>query len=155
REAARLAGGHIPRRGVRYRGPRPPRLRRVEDPEAGPDFAVRARLTQEVTLQPRVVTHSASIALAWMQEDRAALAHVPRPGRAAVTPRLPKELVSLAFPDTVLRHSSQDDAVGRLVGAVRIVRIDVYVVVAGDSVVRAEVEEGRAAEAGCELPVAP
>src|SRR5438132_549926 len=64
REAARLAGADVPLRLVSDRRPRPPRLRRVEDAEAGLHEAVGPRLAQQVALQPGAVADGDAVALA-------------------------------------------------------------------------------------------
>src|SRR5262249_4513706 len=66
-----------------------------------------------------------------------------------------EELVGRALGDFPLRHARQHHAVGRLVGALRVVRVDVHPTVAGAGVVLAEVEERRTAEAGGEFPIGP
>src|SRR4051812_43118442 len=49
RKVARLAGEHVPTAFVGDRRPRPPRLRRVVDPEPRADGIVRTRLAEQVT----------------------------------------------------------------------------------------------------------
>ncbi len=123
--------------------------------EADVDFHVDAGLAEQVALQAGVVADAAAVATPRILEDRASGVQVVGPARGALGPGLLVELVGPAVADPAARDASQDDAVGREVRAVGIVRVDVDEVVAGAGVVLAEVEEGGAAEAGGELPVGP
>src|SRR5262249_13840868 len=79
REAARLARVDVPGRRVGHGRPRPPGLRGVEDTEPGPDLPVRARLAEQVALQPGVVTDRHPVALPRVGERGAPRRHVRRP----------------------------------------------------------------------------
>src|SRR5206468_3071734 len=60
-------------------------------------------------------------------------------------------LIGEIFP----RDAGQGYAVGRFISAVAVVRVNVNIAVARTRVISAKVEEGRAAEAASEPPVAP
>src|SRR5206468_1083955 len=85
----------------------------------------------------------------------AAVGDVFRPERLSLGVEAAEELVGGALGDPVLRHARQHHAVGWLISAVRVVRVDVDPTVPGAGVVLAEIEEGRAAEAGGEFPTGP
>src|SRR5687767_12152640 len=59
-----------------------------------------------------------------------------------------EEFVNGSVAELVLQHAGQDHAVGSLVGAVAVMRVEIDVFVATAGVCLAEIEERRAAEAG-------
>src|SRR5439155_9963008 len=132
------------------RGPRAPRLGRVVDAEAASEAGVRAGqgLAPEIALQAGVVSDARAVAATDMREGGAAAGDVVRPIRRTVGTDRSQEFVSGAFTDAILGHTCEDHAVGGLVGAVVVVRVDVDEGVARPGVVAAEVQEGRTAEAG-------
>src|SRR5262249_3116250 len=143
------------------RRPRPPRLRGVVDGEAAFKAGVgllalgpRDDLHPQVALQAGVERDAGAVAPSLVAEYRAAVGDLFRPQRPPLVEAL-EELVGGALGDLALGHTRQHHAVGPLIGAVGVVRVDVDPIVAGTGVVLAEVEERRAAEAGGEFPIGP
>src|SRR5690606_19225338 len=80
---------------------------------------------------------------------------IAAPDRVSGCAQPDEELVGRALANAIPWHARQDHSIGRFVGAVRIVRVDVDETVTGAGVIRTEVDEARGAEAGREAPVGP
>src|SRR5688500_14872452 len=102
-----------------------------------------------------MVTDAGAVTHARVRKNGSTGRHVSGPDglRAGIEPH--EELVSVAITNAAVRHARKDEAIGAFVGAVRVVRIDVYEPVAGTGVVSRKVQEGRATKTVCELPVGP
>src|SRR5262249_12509171 len=146
-ERRRLAGADVPVFGEVPRRPRAPRFWGVVDAEPALKAGVRAgqRLAPEVTLEARVVGDVRAVTAASVREHAAAALDVFGPvWRDAGI----EELVRGPFADALLRHAGEHHAVGGLIGAVVIMRVDVHEIVAGPGVVAAEVQKARATAPG-------
>jgi hypothetical protein len=148
----------VPGLAVEDGGPWAPRFGSVVDGQAGSIFGsagTRQNLDPEIAFKWCVVGDNRAAALPGGGENCSAPAHVAGPlGRAGVVELL-EELVSLAVPDAILLHSSEDEAIGCGIGAVRVERMEIDVVVASTAIVAPEVKEGGAAEAFFEASIAP
>src|SRR4029453_9439 len=156
-EAAGLAGADVPFGGVIDRGPGSPGLGGVVDAEAAGEAGVfaGAGLAPKGALKRSVVADAAAVAETGGLEDGAALADVGRPFGGAVGLATDEKFIGGAVAEAILGDAAQDHAVGALVGAVAILRIDIDVVVASAGVGFAEIQEGGAAEARFEFPIGP
>ena len=66
-----------------------------------------------------------------------------------------KILVGRLVGDSIASNAGEHDAIGRIIGTVAIVRIDIDVLVASARIVRPKVEKCGTAEAAGEFPIAP
>src|SRR5262249_271434 len=122
-----------------------------------PETRILARqdLAEQTALQPGIIADRGAVTAAGVAEHGASLRHLSHPLRLSLLIRSLEELISVPIADAALGTRGQHHVGGRLIrdGPVRPIRLDRIVPRAG--VILPEVEEGGAAEAGAELPVAP
>src|SRR5439155_2401515 len=123
----RFSWPHIPVLREVHGGPRPPGLGSIINAESALETRIFARksLAPQVPLQAGMVTYRGAIAAARMLENCSALADVFGPGWLSIRIESLEEVVGAALRKPMLRNAGEDHAVGRLVGAAVVVRVDV------------------------------